>query len=413
MKRIFGALAATFLSALAFKLFEPVFVWKIGWKALPPAEAIVDSQAADDWDAAGTSLDVWLAEARKQLDAPSLSAAVAVDGEIVWAGAAGHADIGANTLATPSTVYRLGSSSKAVTSVAMGVLLDQGAVELEAPLSRYMPDLSSPLASVTVRQAMSHTGGVRNYGLCFCFPVWEHLNRRRYDGAQRETLRPFETSPLLFSPGEGFSYTSLGYNALGGVIEAASGKRFAAHVSDAVFAPLGMNQSFMELGAPPPNTAQFYEVEDGRFKRAFAVDNSNKLPSGGMLSTPSDMTRLGVAMIESALFSEATRDRLIDPQELGDGSPNDQSYALGWRFNPAGEVLDGVVVTPRYSHHGTAQGSTSYFIVYPDYGLVFSVMMNKGATSLDELSEQAAPMVDAMISEVARRRLHEQSEKTP
>jgi CubicO group peptidase (beta-lactamase class C family) len=404
LKTIFGLVAAALLVVLAFKFFEPVFVWRSGWESLPTGAAAIDSQTADGWGAAGAELDAWLAAARSKLDAPSLSAAISVDGVIVWAGAAGHADIEQGAAATPSTIFRLGSSSKAVTSAAMGVLIDKGAVDLEAPLSRYMPDLSAPLADVTVRQAMSHTGGVRNYGLCLCFPVWEHLNRRHYDGAQRDTLRSFEKSPLLFSPGEGFAYTSLGYNALGGVIEAASGKSFETHVRDAVFEPLGMRRSGLETGATPEGLAQFYEVESGAYKLAFAVDNSNKLPSGGVTSTPSDMTRLGAAMIDSALFSAATRDRLIDPQELADGSPNDQGYALGWRFNPAGEVMGGEIVTPRYSHHGTAQGSTSYFIVYPDYGLVVSVMMNKGQTSLDDLSEQAAPMIDAVIGEIARRR---------
>jgi serine beta-lactamase-like protein LACTB, mitochondrial len=404
MGKIFGVVVAVALGALAFKLFEPIFVWRLGWADLPAAAAYADSQSTEEWAAAAADFDRWLLEAQDALDAPSLSAAISVDGETVWAGAAGYSDIEAATPASPSTVYRLGSTSKAVTSVAMGVLIDKGAVDLEAPLSAYMPDLSPPLAGVTVRQAMSHTGGVRNYALCLCFPVWEHLNRTHHVGSQRDTLRGFEKSPLLFAPGEGFAYTSLGYNALGGVIEAASGKTFKAHLNDAVWAPLAMTATGVEDGEPRPGLARFYEVEDGRFKPAFAVDNSNKFPSGGMVSTPSDMTRLGAAMIEASLFPAATRDLLIAPQALKDGSANDQGYALGWRFNPKGEVNDGKIVTPRYSHHGTAQGATSYFVVYPEYGLVVSVMMNKGQTNLDALSGEAAPLVSAAIDEIVRRR---------
>jgi serine beta-lactamase-like protein LACTB, mitochondrial len=307
MGKIFGVVVAVALGALAFKLFEPIFVWRLGWADLPAAAAYADSQSTEEWAAAAADFDRWLLEAQDALDAPSLSAAISVDGETVWAGAAGYSDIEAATPASPSTVYRLGSTSKAVTSVAMGVLIDKGAVDLEAPLSAYMPDLSPPLAGVTVRQAMSHTGGVRNYALCLCFPVWEHLNRTHHVGSQRDTLRGFEKSPLLFAPGEGFAYTSLGYNALGGVIEAASGKTFKAHLNDAVWAPLAMTATGVEDGEPRPGLARFYEVEDGRFKPAFAVDNSNKFPSGGMVSTPSDMTRLGAAMIEVALSRRDSR----------------------------------------------------------------------------------------------------------
>ena len=404
MKKIAGGIVAIAFGALAFKLFEPIFVWRLGWADLPAAAAAIDSQSAEEWSAVAPALDRWLLEAQDALDAPSLSAAISVDGETVWAGASGYADIEAKTPASPSTAYRLGSTSKAATSVAMGVLIDKGAVDLDAPLSAYMPDLSPPLAGVTIRQAMSHTGGVRNYGLCLCFPVWEHLNRAHYQGPQRDTLRGFEKSPLLFAPGEGFAYTSLGYNALGGVIEAASGKSFKTYMEEAVWAPLGMTATGVEDGAPRAALARFYEVEDGRFKPAFAVDNSNKFPSGGMVSTPSDMTRLGAAMIEASLFSEPTRDLLISPQALNDGSENEQGYALGWRFNPKGEVNGGAIVTPRYSHHGTAQGATSYFMVYPEHGLVISVMMNKGQNNLDALSEEAAPLVSAVIGEIARRR---------
>lgn len=404
MGRVFGALVAVALGALSFKLFEPIFVWRLGWADLPAAATTVDSQSTEEWAETARVLDRWLLEARDKLDTPSLSAAIAVDGETVWAGATGYADIDAKAAASPSTVYRLGSSSKAVTSVAMGVLIDTGAVDLDAPLSRFMPDLSTPLADVTVRQAMSHTGGVRNYALCLCFPVWEHLNRAHHDGTQRDTLKGFEKSPLLFAPGEGFAYTSLGYNALGGVIETVSGKSFKTHLEDAVWTPLGMTATGVEDGEPRAGLARFYEVEDRRYKLAFATDNSNKLPSGGMVATPSDMTRLGAAMIDASLFSETTRNLLIAPQPLNDGSANDQGYALGWRFNPEGEVNGGAIVTPRYSHHGTAQGSTSYFIVYPAYNLVISVMTNKGQTSLDALSEEVAPLTAAVIEEIAGRR---------
>jgi CubicO group peptidase (beta-lactamase class C family) len=401
---LIGAVMLALAGVLSFKLFEPIFVWKQGWADLPAVYPVSTAPPGDGQSALAADLDTMLQAARATLDAPSLSAAISVDGKIAWASAVGFADVEAAIPATIDTVYRLGSTSKAVSSVAAGVLIDRGAIDLEAPLSRYMPDLSDPLARVTVRQAMSHTGGVRNYGLCFCFPVWEHLNRRRYNGSQRETLRPFEASPLLFEPGEGFAYTSLGYNALGGVIEAASGVRFGDHLRAAVTEPLAMHATTIEDGAPVERFAALYEVEDGRFKRAFRVDNSNKFPSGGIVSTPSDMTRLGDAMLDAKLFSSRTRDALIDPQEPKDGSANDQGYALGWRFNGEGTLKDGAVVTPRYGHHGTAQGATSFFAIYPEYDLVISVMMNKGQNNLDALSEQATPLIERVIDEIEQRR---------
>ena len=383
-----GAGLLIVLGILVFKLFEPVFVWNLGWRALPEGPYPVSSEAAPGAQDLGEAADAWLASARAALDAPSLSAAVSVDGVTVWAGAAGYADLDKRLEATPETAFRIGSTSKAVTSVAMGTLIDKRAVDLDAPVSHYLSGLAAPLATVTTRQAMSHTAGVRNYGACLCFPVWEHLNRKHYDGSQAETLRGFASSPLLFEPGTGFAYTSLGYNAAGAVIEAASDAPFADYLEKTLFEPLGMARSFAETGADIPNQAAFYEVERGRYKQAFRVDNSNKLPSGGLVSTPSDLMALGGQMIAPTLFGAATRDLLMTPQELADGSDNPQGYALGWRYNPEAEYAGGMK-TSRLSHHGTAQGSTSYFAVLPEKRMVVSVMMNNGATGVEALGAEA------------------------
>jgi CubicO group peptidase (beta-lactamase class C family) len=392
------------LCALAFKLFEPVFVYTTGWAELPTKFPLGRAQTAEDWREAAADLDTMLAEARGKLNAPSLSAAISVDGRIVWANAVGFENLDLRTPATTATAYRTGSTAKAVTSVMAGVLIGKAKIDLEAPLSKYMPDLGAPMAGLTVRQIMSHTGGVRNYQLCFtCFPVWENLSTQHFDGTQRDTLRAFETDPLIFKPGDAFAYTSLGFNAVGGVIEAASGQRFAAALAGLVTGPLGMTATTVEDGRPGQARAVPYDTEAGRYKQAFPVDNSNKFPSGGMVASPSDLTKLGQAMIAATLFSAATRDRLIDPQELKDGTPNDQGYALGWRYNPKAE-LPGGRVTRRYGHHGTAQGGTSFFQVYPDEGVVVSVMMNKGDQNLDALTAQAMPMVERVLTELDARK---------
>jgi CubicO group peptidase (beta-lactamase class C family) len=406
MRAVIGFVVLAAIGVLSFKLFEPVFVYRMGWADMPREFPLGQAQMAEEWRAAAADLDKMLAEARKKLNAPSLSAAISVDGQIVWANAAGFADIERRIPATTATAYRLGSTAKAATSVMAGILIEKGAIDLEAPLSRYMPDLSAPMAGLTVRQIMSHTGGVRNYQLCFtCFPVWENLSTQHFSSSQRDTLRAYEADPLIFQPGEGFAYTSLGYNAIGGVIEAAAGKRFGDVLQETVAGPLGMTATAVEDGRAGPARATPYETEPGQFKHAFPVDNSNKFPSGGMVASPSDLTKLGQAMIAATLFSPATRDRLIDPQKLKDGSANDQGYALGWRYNAEAKLFDGARTTRRYGHHGTAQGGTSFFQVYPDERLVVSVMMNKGQQSLDALSAEALPLVERAIQELDRRKV--------
>jgi CubicO group peptidase (beta-lactamase class C family) len=281
------------------------------------------------------------------------------------------------------TRFRIGSTSKAVTAVGVGVLIDSGKLKLEQPIASF------PHA-VTLGQVMSHRAGIRNYGLCLCFPVWEHQNQRRFRNIN-EQVAVVKNSPLLFKPGTDFAYTSLGYNLTGTAIEQASGEPFGTYMNNAVFQPLGMKRtSLSETGA-----ARFYETEPGRYKRAFAVDNSIRWPSGAMLSTPSDMVALGNVMLDDRLLTAATRKLLLSiPTEgrTGDG----RTYAYGWRHS-GWTLYNGKLKLDSYHHNGTAVGSTSIFVVLPEKRIALSLMMNKGGEDVADLSAVADQILQAFI----------------
>lgn len=393
---------------LAFRLFEPIFTWSTGWQALPPSptHAVADGarHADPDWLPVTRQADESLRGARQRLQAPALSAAIMVDGKRVWAAAFGMADVARAQPANLESSFRLGSTSKAVNALAMGRLIDSGKLDIERSVRQYIPDLPPTYDAVTTRLAISHTAGVPDYGLCLCFPVWEHRNRRHFAGV-RESLRTFENRPLIAGPGEGFQYSSYGANVAGAVVEAAAGQPYLDFVNDAVFKPLYMTHSAGDvIDAAIPNRVQFYEVTEGKYKPADPVDNSIRYPSGGMLSTPSDMLALGNAFLGSGLLTDATRQRLLTRQKLRDGSDNPQGYALGIRVFDDKKLFNDSVSTPMYSHHGIAVGSTSYFAVYPEHGLVISMMMNKGQESIDAMAPEADHLVELFIAERNRRK---------
>lgn len=386
------------IGPLTFKLFEPVFVYTSGWSpapreiAYPVQQGERDERYAAQADAAQTSLEA----ARQRMDAPALSAAVAIDGELVWNSAVGFADLEAQRAIDVNSRFRLGSTSKAVTAVAVGTLLDRGLLDLDAPIQTYVPRFPEQRWPISVRQVMSHRAGLRDYGLCFCFPVWEHQNRRHFQNVDA-AIGVIARSPLLFEPGTDFAYTSLGYNLVGAAIEGASNAPFGQYLEDAVFAPLGMTGSGLDsVPGADAGRVVFYEVEDGRYKRAYPVDNSIRWPSGGILSTPSDMVRLGGAMLDDRLLSERARRALVTVPVGGEGSRGASTYALGWR---AGEwtLFDGALSTLAYHHGGTAVGSTSILVVFPEYRMVVSTMMNKGGTNADDLAAATDQIAQAFI----------------
>lgn len=368
--------------------------------ATAPQARFVDQNPGDtDASAQAAAADAELRAARDSTQAPAVSAAVSLAGHRVWASAVGWADVDQQLPVDLDASFRLGSSSKAINAVALGTLLDAGRIDLDAPVRRYLEGVAEPVASVTTRQAISHTAGIRDYGVCLCFPIWEQFSRRDFGHSARAGIAVFADDALLFKPGTQFAYSSYGANLSGAVIEAVAGMNYLDYIQSAVFQPLGMRHSGGDwAGTEVPGRVRFYDTQEGRYKRAYPVDNSIKWPSGGMIASPSDMLLLGEAMLDSRLFSAATRDLLIRPQPLSDGSANEQGYALGWRYFGDKKLFDGKLTTRFYTHNGTAVGSASYFAVYPDYGLVISVMMNKSVNSLDGLAPHANRLAELFIA---------------
>lgn len=368
---------------LAFKLFEPVFTYRSGWATLP-AQAPAVGEALDPvWSAQAAGAQRALIAGRQHTGAPALSAAVSIDGKPVWRGAVGLADVEAGIPAGFDTRFRLGSTSKAVTAVGVGVLLDRGKLDMAQPIPNF------PQA-VTLGQVMSHRAGIRDYGLCLCFPVWEHENRRHFASIDQE-VAIVAKSPLLFKPGSQFAYTSLGYNLTGAAIEKASGQTYGAYMNQAVFTPLHMTHTSLD----ETGSAGFYETKDGYYKRAFRVDNSIRWPSGGIVSTPTDMLAVGNAMLDDRLLSARTRQLLVTVPEQG-RTPGGKIYAYGWRHGNW-SIYDGKLTLDSYTHAGTAVGSTSVFVVLPERHLVLSLMMNKGGEDVDALSAVADQILQAFI----------------
>lgn len=403
-------LAAALAAWPAYRMFEPLLGWSAGWQDLPP-RAELDrhfSGAADPaWAEPAGRADAALREARGRLQAPALSGAVLVDGMRVWAAATGLADPADGRPVTLESRFRIGSSSKAINAMALGTLLETGAVDLDRPVRAWLPELPPAYDAVTTRLAISHRAGVPDYGLCWCFPVWEQKNRRHFDGV-RPALAAFAERPLLFTPGTDFAYSSYGTNIAGAVIEAAAGRPYGEFVERAVFAPLGMANSRLDVAAAADaQRAGFFETYEGRYKHAVAVDNSIRYPSGGMLSTPTDMLALGRAWLEPGrLVGAATLATLLTPQKLADGRDNPQGYALGIRVSADKKLFDGRERTRFWSHHGVAVGSTSYFAIYPEHGLVISLMMNKGQESANALAAEATRLAELFIAERRRRQPH-------
>ncbi len=391
-------LALLIVAAVAFKALEPVLVYTWGWRALP---ALADAPAVEAADPAyATAISQARPLVRKlqqRLRLPGIAVAIGIDGHEVWAYSSGYADLATAIPLQLDSQFRIGSTSKAFTSAAMATLVQAGKVDLDAPLQTYVPWFTARPWPVSTRQVMSHTAGLRDYGLCACFPIWEYYNRRRFDSL-REATAAIADSPLRFAPGTDYAYTSPGYNLAGAVIESAAQEDFLAYLTRAVLQPLQLAHTRADdARANLPNRVTFYETKGSEYKAAFAVDNSNKWPSGGLLSTPRDLVRFGNGILADRLFDAATRERFWTVQPLADGKPNEDNYALGWRVFHEQEILGGRARTTIVSHNGVATGATSRFALYPQRQLTIAILTNAQQSDTHELNALSGRIVDAFL----------------
>jgi len=398
MKKILKGGGVLLLIVCCYYLFEPIMVWGIGWRSLPEVYKTDGNVAVQDssfLQAIGEGQQI-LTGMHATLQAPAVSVAIGFKNRIVWAEAQGYSDLDKNILASTETAFRIGSVSKAVTSVALGKLLEQGIVRLDNSVGQYVSYFDSP--QITIRQLASHMSGIRNYGTCFCFPIWEYYNNDSYTSVEK-SVAVFKGDALLFEPGTMFEYSSYNYTLLSGVMEEASGKDFLSLMASEVFEPLAMTHTFGDYAdIVVKNRATFYEVRDSDYKKAFPVDNSNKWAGGGIVSTPSDLVKLGNALLSGTILQKETVETLFTAQKLSDGTINSQQYALGWRHQTF-DLFDGKKKVQVVHHGGKATGATSLLILFPEYQLSIALMINKSTESFP-MFDYVLPIAEHFIRQI-------------
>ena len=337
-----------------------------------------------------------LAQHRAKIHAPAISAAVAVDGKIIWAGAVGWANIEQHTPATEQTQFRAGSSSKPVTATLLARLFQERKIDLDKPIAHYYPNLPNPQwKNITPRQLASHSSGLPDYldnygdlwGLYYLFKL-----DKRYTSVS-ESLEVFDDNDLLFAPGSQFHYTSFNTVLQSVVLEAVAAEPFLNAMRSQVFTPLGMHSTGAEYELSQPNSrATFYWNQDGKYP-AFRVwqkvDLSHRLAGGGFISTPSDMVKLGSAWLDDKFITPETRQQFWQPQQLTDGTTNPQNYALGWR-RANYEDENGRVQNA--NHGGVSRGSQSWLMVIPERNMAVSVMINSNVEEFWDFGQVSMPL---------------------
>ena len=326
---------------------------------LPP-QAL--APAPGPWTEAVTQARDLLIDRMEEQSIPGLSVAVGMGGEVLWSEGFGWADLENRVPVWPETKFRVASISKALTAAAVGKLMEEGRLDLDAPVQEYLPSFPEKRWPVTTRLLGGHLAGMRHYrGLEF--QSMEHY------GDVVEALEIFSADTLLHEPGTAYEYSTYGWNLISAVVQSAAGEPYLDYMRKAVFEPAEMDETVAEHvdSLIYRRSRAYRRTEDDRIMNAPYVDNSNKWAGGGFLSTAPDLVRFGMAHLDGTLLRRETLETLWTSQATTEGE--ETGYGIGWRV----ATWEGRQVV---YHTGGAVGGTTVLVIYPEEGLVVSLLAN-------------------------------------
>ena len=351
-----------YMAATATPLYpRPEEVPSGGGSPVPPA-----------WAAAVERSRQIVRAAAAEQNLPGVSVAVGVGGEIVWAEGFGVTNLESRKPVTPATLFRIGTASTALTSAAVGLLVEKKQLNLDAEIQRYVPEFPEKEWPVTVRHLMGHLAGVRNDGGDEGALMGQHCDR------PVEALPEFAERSLLSEPGTSYRYSSYGGILLSAAVEAAAQEPFLTFMRKQVFEPAGMSDTLPDSAtAPAPERATPYFPKfsaDPRYGIDLNrdIDYSCYAGSSVFLSTPSDLVRFAMAVNSGRLLQPATVEMFQTSQRLPSGE--ETGYGLGWD-------LETVTIAGRemkvVGHDGESMGGMlATFMTIPELGITVSVVSN-------------------------------------
>jgi CubicO group peptidase (beta-lactamase class C family)/lysophospholipase L1-like esterase len=298
---------------------------------------------------------------------PGCAIGVSDRGRIVLEKAYGMADLEHGVPNRPGTIFEAGSVSKQFTAAAVLLLAADGKLSLDDPVRRYLAELPDYAASITVRQMLHHTSGLRDWGSVAWIGGWPRGSRVHQQQHVLEILGRQES--LNFAPGTRWSYSNSGYNLAAIIVARVAGESFADFTRRRIFEPLGMTRTSWrdDFTRIVEDRAVAYAKSGERYALDMPFENVHG--NGGLLTTVGDLLRWNHGLESSKVGGPGFVRMLQMPGRLAGGE--ETGYALGLgvgSYRGAQEIR----------HGGTTGSYRAYLARYPDQRLSVAVLCNAG-----------------------------------
>jgi len=350
--------------------------------------AVIDACVAAEMGARGT---------------PGASLAIAVDGVITYTRGYGVKHLENGGAIGPDTVFRIGSTTKMMTAAALMTLVDGGDVDLDEPITTYVPDLRLPdpwdAASLTSRHLLTHSAGLPDsYG------VYDEASFANMS-LEQWAYEVLPYTPLHNPPGAFWNYSNPSFSLAGMVVQEMSGQLAVDYIEDEVWERVGMAHTTFDGQAV---------IRQGDF--AFGHHDAERLtpdrwsmpalaPAGTAFSTATDMVTWALTLADGggAVLSPAAAEAM-QARQIDLGYHNDTYYGFGVFVNDFADVDDPEQLVPVFHHGGNLQGFSSQLYWVPERGVAVSILAN----TMESLSGSAACVLRE-LARVAPRQMPEQT----
>lgn len=319
---------------------------------------------------------------------PGMQVAVVQKGKIVLSKAYGIANIQDNIQVDSKTIFAINSCTKAFTGVAVMQLVEEGKLDLTAPISAYIDSLPAQWRPIKIQQLLTHISGLPDI-----------LRIQEPAGANNEakTWEKVKAMPMDFPTGEQFSYNQTNYVLLGKVIAKLRGKPFAQVFQEQQFDVVGMpNTVFGDSRDVIPHFAPTYSYKkyidgypltEAKLTNNYAEFAPSRRTGSGLNSTAEEMAKWVIALQKGKLLkSKEALKTMWSPITFNNGKPT--NWALGWGVNK---------FRPKHWAVGMSGGGRSAFLVYPDDDLAVIALTNLGGSSPENWLEELAGIYNAEI----------------
>jgi CubicO group peptidase (beta-lactamase class C family) len=328
-------------------------------------------------DRVGAVDDYIRAEMTKQ-HIPGLALLVTRDGQIVRAQGYGLANVELQVPVKPETIFQSGSVGKQFTATAVMMLVEEGKIGLEDPLTKYFPDAPATWNQVTIRELLSHTAGFTDYPKDFDM---------RKDYTEGDLIKIVEGIPLAYPPGTSWDYSNLGFLTLGIVIHKVTGQFYGDYLQERIFRPLGMNTTRIISEADiVPNRSSGYRLVKGELKNQEWVSPAlNTTADGSLYFSILDLAKWDAALYTEKLLKRSSFENMWTVAKLKNGQPNAGHYGFGWFI----ETKNGRHVV---EHEGAWQGFKSQISRYVDDKLTIVILANLDEAKPGPIADHVAEM---------------------